>query len=89
MTGRQVIIVLLVALNFASAMGVVYSKHLSRNLFVESRRLQADIDELNIDWGRLQLEQSTWATHSRVEQLASARLQMFVPAFSQRVMVPK
>ncbi|MEM7209296.1 MAG: cell division protein FtsL [Pseudomonadota bacterium] len=79
----------LLVLIFISAIGVVYSKHVSRGLFVESRRLQATIDELNIDWGRLQLEQSTWATHSRVEQLASERLGMFVPDFKQRVMVAK
>ena len=89
MTARDVSIAVLVLLIFASAMGVVYSKHVSRSLFVESRRLQADIDELNIDWGRLQLEQSTWATHGRVEQLASSKLGMYVPDFNQRVMVPK
>lgn len=80
---------LLVALVFISAMGVVYNKHLSRTLFVESRKLQASIDLLNSDWGRLQLEQSTWATHGRVEQLASEKLGMYVPDFNQRVMVPR
>ena len=79
----------LLTLNFASALGVVYNKHLSRSLFVESRKLQVAIDELDIDWGRLQLEQSTWGTHSRVEKLASSKLGMFVPGFNQRVMVPK
>ncbi|MEM7294537.1 MAG: cell division protein FtsL [Pseudomonadota bacterium] len=89
MSLRQGMVGLLVALIFCSAMGVVYSKHVSRSLFVESRALQAEIDELNIDWGRLQLEQSTWATHGRVEQLASGKLGMYVPDFNQRVMVPK
>ena len=79
----------LVALVFVSALAVVYNKHVSRSLFVESRKLQATIDELNIDWGRLQLEQSTWSTHGRVEQIASEKLRMFVPDFNQRVMVPK
>jgi len=82
-------LVSLLALIFASAIGVVYNKHLSRNLFVESRKLQATIDELDTDWGRLQLEQSTWGTHGRVEKLASKKLGMFVPDFNQRVMVPK
>ena len=80
---------MLAALVFCSAMGVVYAKHVSRSLFVESRGLQAESDELNIDWGRLQLEQSTWATHGRVEQLASEKLRMYVPDFDRRVMVMK
>ncbi len=79
----------LLAMIFASAIGVVYNKHLSRSLFVESRKLQATIDELDIDWGRLQLEESTWGTHGRVENLAGKKLGMFVPNFDQRVMVPK
>ena len=82
-------LVSLLALVLASAIGVVYNKHLSRSLFVESRKLQATIDALDIDWGRLQLEQSTWGTHARVEKLASEKLGMFVPKFDQRVMVPK
>ncbi len=79
----------LVTLIFVSAIGVVYNKHVSRGLFVESRKLQATIDALNIDWGRLQLEQSTWATHGRVEQHASEKLGMYVPDFNQRVMGPR
>jgi len=86
--GKLALLTLLVSI-FASAIGVVYNKHLSRSLFVESRKLQATIDELDIDWGRLQLEQSTWGTHGRVENLASEKLGMFVPNFNQRVMVPK
>ena len=89
MSARHWIAVSLGALVFISAIGVVYNKHVARSLFVESRKLQAEIDELNIDWGRLQLEQSTWATHSRVEQLAGQKLGMFVPDFKLRVMVPK
>ena len=86
--GKLALLTLLVAI-FASAIGVVYNKHLSRSLFVESRKLQTTIDELDIDWGRLQLEQSTWGTHGRVENLAGKKLGMFVPNFNQRVMVPK
>ncbi len=89
MNAGKWMLVSLLTLNFASAIGVVYNKHLSRNLFVESRKLQATIDALDIDWGRLQLEQSTWGTHGRVEKLASNKLDMFVPDFDQRVMVPR
>jgi cell division protein FtsL len=45
-------------------------------LYVELRELQVARDNLNVDWGRLQLEQSTWATHSRVEAVARKKLGM-------------
>ncbi len=89
MTAGKAWVLVLIALVFGSAMGVVYSKHLARSLFVEARKLQLVIDTLNSDWGRLQLEQSTWATHGRVEQLATEQLGMYVPNFNQRVMVPR
>ena len=47
-----------------SAIALVYTKHESRKLFVELETLTHERDELNIEWGQLQIEQSTWATHS-------------------------
>jgi len=64
---------------FASALGVIYSKHHSRKRFVELTQLQRHRDELNTYWGRLQLEQSTWATHGRIENIARTQLQMVIP----------
>lgn len=64
---------------FVSAMGVIYSKHQSRKRFVELTQLQQHRDELNTYWGRLQLEQSTWATHGRIEKIARTKLQMEIP----------
>lgn len=63
----------------ASAAGVVYVKHEARSLFVELERLSAERDRLNIEWGRLQLEQSAWSTHGFVEQVANQKLQMTIP----------
>ena len=63
----------------ASALGVVYSKHESRQLFVALQGLETERDSMNVDWGRLQLEQSTWATHARVENTAQKKLGMVVP----------
>jgi len=60
----------------ASAIGVIYAKHRNRMLYVELRELEVNRDNLNVDWGRLQLEQSTWATHGRVESAARKRLNM-------------
>lgn len=62
-----------------SALGVVYTEHQSRRLFAELQALQREQDRMNEEWGRLQLEQSTWATHGRVERAARAELDMHIP----------
>ena len=62
-----------------SALAVIKTKHESRKLFVELERLTDERDELNIEWGQLQIEQSTWATHARIEQVASDELSLVRP----------
>jgi cell division protein FtsL len=62
-----------------SAIALVYTKHESRKLFVELEELTRERDELNIEWGQLQIEQSTWATHGRIEQVASEDLSLLRP----------
>ncbi|MDH3613603.1 MAG: cell division protein FtsL [Gammaproteobacteria bacterium] len=62
-----------------SAMALVYTKHESRKLFVEHEALTQERDELNIEWGQLQIEQSTWATHARIEQVATDDLSLVRP----------
>lgn len=62
-----------------SAMAIVYTKHESRKLFVELEELTHERDALNIEWGQLQIEQSTWATHARIEQVATDRLELMRP----------
>ena len=57
----------------------VYAKHKSRKLFVELQALVVERDRLEMDWGRLQIEQSTQANHARVERLARERLEMRTP----------
>lgn len=70
---------LLMAGVVASAMAVVESKHRSRSLFVTLQQLERERDALNVEWGRLRLEQGTWATHSRVERLAREALDLREP----------
>lgn len=70
---------LVALLLFSSSLGVVFSTHQARRLFVELQGLQKVRDELNTEWGRLQLEQSTWATHGRIEQIANNKLDMVIP----------
>ena len=62
-----------------SALASVYAKHKSRKLFVEMQSLVAERDRLEMDWGRLQIEQSTQANHARVESIARERLSMRTP----------
>lgn len=80
MKGPGLLLPLLVLVLIGSALGVVYAKHQSRKLFVMLQGLEAARDEMNIEWGQLQLEQSTWATHGRIEELARQRLKMTTPA---------
>jgi cell division protein FtsL len=63
-----------------SAIGAVYARYEARKLFVELQALERQRDELNIDWGRLRIEQGMLATHARVERLASEKLGMRMPA---------
>lgn len=69
----------LFALLAASAIAVVYARHESRRLFVELSALDAERDELNIEFGRLQLEQATWADTHRIETLARTELGLRFP----------
>jgi cell division protein FtsL len=64
---------------FASALGVVWSTHQTRTLFIELQGLHAERDRLDIEWSQLKIEQSAWATHGRVEQTARAGLNMVIP----------
>ena len=70
---------LLLAVLTACALGLVTSQHNARKLFSELEREQERAKQLDIEWGQLQLEQSTWAMHARVEKIARERLRMSVP----------
>jgi cell division protein FtsL len=63
----------------ATAIGVVFTKHEARSLFIQLQGLNGDRDALEIEWGQLKLEQSAWATHGRVEQTARVGLRMVIP----------
>ena len=83
---RLLLVVLLLA-TIASAIGVVYSRHRHRQLFVELTRLEHARDELNIEFGRLQLEQATWAQANRIDQVARQKLGMKFPESDDIVVV--
>lgn len=62
-----------------SAAAAIYCKHRARELFVELEQLNGRRDNLEIEWGQLQLEQSAWSTHAFVERVASTKLHMAMP----------
>jgi cell division protein FtsL len=62
------------------ALSVVTSQHQARKLYVELQKEQEVARKLDVEFGQLQLEQSTWSMHSRVEKIASGQLMMRVPA---------
>ncbi len=86
MTARLVLVAL-VAACVISAIGVVHARHEHRQLYVDMTRLERARDELNIEFGRLQLEQATWAESNRIDQVARTRLGMKFPATDEIVVV--
>ncbi|KAF1706047.1 MULTISPECIES: cell division protein FtsL [Pseudoxanthomonas] len=81
------LLVVLILGSIASAIGVVYARHRHRLLFVELSRLEKVRDELNIEFGRLQLEQATVAESNRIDQIARMRLGMKFPEAADVVVV--
>ena len=70
---------LLLAVLVACAIGLVTSQHRARKLFSELEREHGRAHELDIEYGQLQLEASTWALHSRVDKIARGTLGMRAP----------
>ncbi|MEM7281068.1 MAG: cell division protein FtsL [Pseudomonadota bacterium] len=67
----------------ATALSIVKVRHEARAHFMELQRLEARIDELDMEWDRLLIEESTWSNHSQIEQTARQRLAMRLPAPSE------
>ena len=86
MSSRIIALLVLLAV-VASAVGVIYVKHQNRKLFIELEQQRKEQDQLDVDWGRLQLEQSTWATHGRIENIARRKLGMGLPSENEVVIV--
>ncbi len=83
----RLLLLALILANVASAIGVIYARHRHRVLFVELSRLEKARDELNVEFGRLQLEQATVAESNRIDQIARTRLGMKFPEASDVVVV--
>lgn len=77
------LILLLIAV--ACALTAVNANHHARKMFIALEKEQQRMRALDVEWGQLQLEQSTWANHARIEKIARERLQMKTPAPNQVV----
>ena len=84
--GAFIVLLLLIAV-CASAIGVVYARQQSRLLFGELVRLNNERDDLKVEFGRLELEQATWASPSRIESIARGQLGMISPPASSVEMI--
>jgi cell division protein FtsL len=72
--------VILLGIAIICALSVVTSQHNARKRYTVLQEEQKLAHELDVEWGRLQLEQSTWAMHSRIEVEATRQLMMVVPS---------
>ncbi len=87
MSGKVLFIMILLIVTFVSAISVVYVKHYNRKLFVELQQMEKQRDDMEVEWGKLQLEQNTWATHARIERIAKEKLQMITPDTSDVIFI--
>lgn len=76
---QMITVVALSAAIVGTGVAVVVAKHDARQLFAELEALNREQDRLDVDWGRLRLEQSAFATHPRIEQIARERLELAAP----------
>ena len=81
------LLAVLVQANVASALLIVRDRHEHRQAFVALTRLEKARDTLNIEFGRLQLEQATWAESGRVDQVARVQLGMVLPRTEDTVVL--
>ncbi|MGB8517639.1 MAG: cell division protein FtsL, partial [Gallionella sp.] len=73
LNGLLMVMVVLVSLS------VVTSQHQARKSFLMLQQEKARAQQMEVEWGQLQLEQSTWATPGRIEKIATQHLQMVLP----------
>jgi cell division protein FtsL len=87
MTARPVNVLVVLLAVVATAVGVVYSKHKGRELFIELQMLGNERDSMDVEWGQLQLEQSTLTTQGQVELAARDQLGMVTLSADNMVIV--
>jgi cell division protein FtsL len=71
--------VLLLAVLVLCALSLVTSRHQARQRFTELEREQGKAHNYEVEYGQLQLEQSTWGMPARIEKIAREQLHMQLP----------
>ena len=79
MKSQVLLVAVLIVAVLGSGVGVIYTQHANRRLFIEWQKLQAERDALEVEWELLKLEQSTLVTDAAVEAVARTRLNMVTP----------
>lgn len=79
MKNQTLLIAILTLATLASGVGVAYTQHSNRQLFIQLQKLQAERDDLEVEWELLRLEQSTLVTEAAVEDVARTKLNMLTP----------
>lgn len=87
LSARMTIVLIVLAVLVVSGVSVIYTTFKSRYLLNELQQLKSQRNELQVQWGQLLIEQSTFSLEGRIERKAMDELQMEVPDFSEIVMV--
>jgi len=87
MSARPFNLLVMLLLVVVTAIAIVYSKHSGRELFIELQALAYERDAMDVEWGQLQLEQSTLTTQGQVERDARDKLGMVNLAADNMVIV--
>jgi len=62
-----------------SALAVIYSKYYSRMMFIEIQKQERSLDQYEVEWGQMQLEQMMLVEQNRVELVAREKLKLVMP----------
>ena len=84
---RGATLCLIAGVMLASSIALVYVQHVRRGLFMELKSLEYERDQMDVEWGQLQLESSTLAAQERIEKIATEQLQFHVPVPTAMVLV--
>jgi cell division protein FtsL len=74
---------LLLAALVVCALSLVTSRHQARKLFVDLEREQTRSRAYEVEFGQLQIEQSTWAMPARIEKIGREQLHMQLPGIGR------
>ena len=62
-----------------SALAVIYSKYYSSLIFIEIQKQERALDQYEVEWGQMQLEQMMLVEQNRVELVAREQLKLVMP----------